>query len=141
MTPAKAHYFAHDNAPRQSSCCCVWETYRNTNMLYTEANFRLRTTLPLFLSRSLTPQIVITSSALFSKRPSDEYQQGYDEGAEHSTRDDDVFPHFQSLFQFPFFQISQTTTRSPIRTSRIAASIPTTHSMRFPIHESKAPQL
>lgn len=75
--------------------------------------------------------------SLLAECPSHEDEQGYDEGAEHGARNDDVFPHFQSLFQLPFFQISQVTNRSPIRTSKMATNSPASHVMHFPIHESK----
>ena len=75
--------------------------------------------------------------SLFTERPRHEDQQRYDEGAEHGACDDDVFPHFQSLFQFPCFQISRAAIRAPITTSKIAIDIPISHSIGFPIPESK----
>lgn len=140
MTPAKANYNSHQSAPRQSSYCVVWGADQNTKLQRAKVNFRIRATSMLFLLRNLTLQIVRNVAASFApERPRNECEQRESECGEHCAGNDDVGPHLQSLFQFPFFQINQTVIRSPTRTSRIAISIPITHSMRFPIHESETP--
>lgn len=75
--------------------------------------------------------------SLFTEGPRHKNQQRYDEAAKNCTGNDDVFAHSQSLFQFPFFHINQIATFSPSRTNKTAINIPISHSMRFPIPESK----
>lgn len=72
-----------------------------------------------------------------SERPRNEREKPESKRGEYRACDDDVFPHFQSLFQLPCFQISRAAIRAPITTSNIAIDIPITHSIGFPIPESK----